>query len=61
VAVDQLEGFGAGGVFGDGKHLRGHEVAHARGDVAEVVRERLGKRARMVSMRALELPQRAAT
>ena len=40
VAVEEFEGLGAGGMFGNGKHLRRHEVTHARGDVAQVIRQR---------------------
>ena len=40
VMIDELEGFGAGGLRADLHDIGGHDVAHARGDVAQVKRER---------------------
>ena len=39
--LDQLERFGAGGAFADRDDIRHHEVANARGDVAEINGQRL--------------------
>ncbi len=41
VLVDEFEGLGAGGVRADLDDVGRHDVAHARGDVAEVERERV--------------------